>query len=67
MHLNYPVNLVFIPLVGAISAGNTVMVKPAHETEFSCNIIDKIIKEVFDPWSCYNCIGRGFYTGSFVA
>ena len=63
---NYPVNLVFIPLVGAISAGNTVMVKPAHETEFSCNIIDKIIKEVFDPGHVNTVLGEGSTLGPLL-
>jgi aldehyde dehydrogenase (NAD+) len=46
---NYPVMLSFCPLIGAISAGNTCVVKPS---EFSVNtsiVIDKIIKDTFDP------------------
>lgn len=44
---NYPFHLTFLPLIGAIAAGNTVLVKPS---EFSLNtslISAKIIKESF--------------------
>jgi aldehyde dehydrogenase (NAD+) len=45
---NYPFQLVIEPLIGAIAAGNTVMIKPSEFTPNVSNIIEKIIKETFD-------------------
>ncbi len=45
---NYPVLLVFAPLVSAIAAGNTVMVKPSEFTTATLAVIRQIIEEVFD-------------------
>ena len=44
---NYPVNLVFEPLIGAISAGNCAVIKPAQMTPNVSKIIAKVIKESF--------------------
>ena len=44
---NYPVNLVFEPLIGAIAAGNCAVIKPAQMTPNVSKIIAKIIKENF--------------------
>ena len=46
---NYPLQLAFLPLVGAISAGNCVMLKPAHYSEHVSEIMAEIITEVFPP------------------
>lgn len=46
---NYPFLLAIGPLVGAIAAGNTVIVKPSELTTHTSTITAKIIKEVFDP------------------
>ena len=45
---NYPVNLSFGPLISAISAGNTVIIKPSEMTPHASAIISKIIREVFN-------------------
>lgn len=45
---NFPVNLTFCPLVSAISAGNTVMLKPSEMTPHASAIMKKIVNEVFD-------------------
>ncbi|WP_298487690.1 aldehyde dehydrogenase family protein [uncultured Maribacter sp.] len=44
---NFPFNLTLGPLVGAIAAGNCVMVKPSEHTPHSSELIKKIISEVF--------------------
>ncbi|MEC8624904.1 MAG: aldehyde dehydrogenase family protein [Bdellovibrionota bacterium] len=44
---NYPFHLIFIPLVGAIAAGNTVIVKPSEVSSRSAEVIKKIIEETF--------------------
>jgi len=46
---NYPFLLLMIPLIGAISAGNCVVLKPADYSKNTSNIIEKIIKSVFPP------------------
>lgn len=44
---NYPFNLCFIPLVGAISAGNRVLIKLSSLTPHTNEVIYKIIKSSF--------------------
>lgn len=44
---NYPVNLTFCPLISAIAAGNTVMIKPSEHTPSAAAIMRKIVEEVF--------------------
>jgi aldehyde dehydrogenase (NAD+) len=44
---NYPMNLVFEPLIGAIAGGNCAVIKPAQMTPNVSKIIAKIISENF--------------------
>ncbi len=46
---NFPVNLTFGPLISAIAAGNTVILKPSEHTPHASSIMHKIISEVFEP------------------
>ncbi|WP_436883721.1 aldehyde dehydrogenase [Staphylococcus pseudintermedius] len=46
---NYPFQLIFEPLIGAIAAGNTAIVKPSELTPNVAAVIEKIITETFDP------------------
>lgn len=46
---NYPFQLVLTPLIGAIAAGNTVVLKPSELTPHTSAIIATIIKNVFSP------------------
>ncbi|QGY86645.1 aldehyde dehydrogenase [Staphylococcus epidermidis] len=45
---NYPVQLVFEPLIGAIAAGNTAIVKPSELTPHVAIVIKYIIEDTFD-------------------
>ncbi|MCG1263474.1 aldehyde dehydrogenase [Staphylococcus epidermidis] len=45
---NYPVQLVFEPLIGAIDAGNTAIVKPSELTPHVAIVIRDIIEDTFD-------------------
>ena len=45
---NYPFQLIFEPLVGAIAAGNCAIIKPSENSIATSKIIDKIIKETFE-------------------
>jgi len=46
---NFPINLTFGPLVSAIAAGNTVILKPSEHTPHASDIMHKIISEIFEP------------------
>jgi len=46
---NYPFQLAIAPLIGAIAAGNTAVVKPSELTPNTARIISEIIKTVFEP------------------
>jgi aldehyde dehydrogenase (NAD+) len=45
---NYPFQLLMDPLVGAISAGNCVMLKPANYSKNVTDVIVRIINETFE-------------------
>ncbi|WP_428310973.1 aldehyde dehydrogenase family protein [Hydrocarboniphaga sp.] len=44
---NYPVNLTFGPLVSAIAAGNTVMLKPSEMTPHTTAVMVRLVRELF--------------------
>lgn len=44
---NYPLNLTLTPLIGAIAAGNTAILKPSEGTPNTSAVIEKIIAETF--------------------
>ncbi|MEY3431354.1 MAG: hypothetical protein RIS53_252 [Bacillota bacterium] len=50
---NYPFQLVIEPLIGAIAAGNTAIIKPSEFTPKTEAIIEKIINENFDSSYLY--------------
>lgn len=45
---NFPVNLVFGPLVSAVAAGNCVIIKPSEHTPHASAVAKSIVEEVFD-------------------
>ena len=45
---NYPFQLMIAPLIGAISAGNTVIIKPSEIAENTALVIEKIINSSFE-------------------
>lgn len=52
---NYPFYLSFIPMVAAIAGGNTIVLKVSRFTNNTSEVINKILKEAFDP-SYIKCI-----------
>lgn len=46
---NYPFQLSISPLVGAIAAGNTAVIKVSPESVHTSEIIKKMIEEIFEP------------------
>lgn len=75
---NYPFQLLLNPLIGALSAGNCVILKPSPQSPKTNEIVKKIVEKVFVPE--YVCVVSGdsdqtkivleeqfdfiFYTGS---
>jgi aldehyde dehydrogenase (NAD+) len=45
---NYPFQLTLTPLVGAVAAGNTVVVKPSEFAPYTSGVIKSIIEAVFE-------------------
>lgn len=45
---NFPINLTFGPLVSAIAAGNTVILKPSEMTPNASKVMGEIVKALFD-------------------
>jgi aldehyde dehydrogenase (NAD+) len=60
---NYPFNLVITPLIGAIAAGNCVIIKPAHETPHTALLIEKMIHEIYPPEYVSVAMGEGKIIG----
>ncbi|OKL64500.1 hypothetical protein UA08_00605 [Talaromyces atroroseus] len=52
---NYPFLLTLGPVLGAIAAGNTVVLKPSEQPSNSAVLIQEIIEAALDP-SCYTTV-----------
>jgi aldehyde dehydrogenase (NAD+) len=63
---NYPFNLVITPLIGAIAAGNCVILKPAHETPHTALLIEKIINEIYPAEYISVVLGEGKVVGELL-
>ena len=54
---NYPFQLAISPLIGAIAAGNTIVLKPSELTPHTSTIVREIIEAVFDE--CHVAVIEG--------
>ncbi|TFB23891.1 aldehyde dehydrogenase [Filobacillus milosensis] len=45
---NYPLHLAIAPLIGAIAAGNTAVIKPSELTPYTSELIEEMIQETFE-------------------
>ncbi|KJZ69668.1 hypothetical protein HIM_10941 [Hirsutella minnesotensis 3608] len=52
---NFPIQLNLTPAIGAIAAGNVVVLKPSEHSPHSAMVLRKIFEEYLDP-ECYTCI-----------
>ncbi|KAJ6135383.1 Beta-apo-4'-carotenal oxygenase [Penicillium capsulatum] len=52
---NFPFQLTLGPVIGAIAAGNTVVIKPSENAPRSAVVMQKIVEASLDP-SCYHVI-----------
>jgi len=46
---NYPLQLAIAPAIGAIAAGNTVVIKPSEYSPSTSSLLAKIIRDTFEP------------------
>src|SRR5882724_7758464 len=79
---NYPLQLLLIPLIGAIAGGNCAVIKPSELSPTTADVIEKIIAEIFPAEYVLTVQGNGaevvpammnvfrfdhvFYTGSIT-
>jgi coniferyl-aldehyde dehydrogenase len=54
---NFPVFLVFLPLSGALAAGNRAMVKPSEHTPATAELLAELIGRTFDETEVVVCTG----------
>jgi aldehyde dehydrogenase (NAD+) len=54
---NYPFQLIIEPLIGALAAGNTAIIKPSEFTPTVSAVVAKMIREFFSPE--YVCVVEG--------
>jgi aldehyde dehydrogenase (NAD+) len=46
---NYPFQLAMMPVIGAVAAGNRVVLKPSEHAPHTADILSVVLNEVFDP------------------
>ncbi|SCT18850.1 aldehyde dehydrogenase [Staphylococcus caeli] len=63
---NYPFQLLIEPLIGAIAAGNTAILKPSEYTPNVSDVVKNIIEDVFDPEYISVCQGDVETTQSLI-
>ena len=56
---NYPIQLLLLPLVGAVAGGNAVMLKPSELAPASADVVKKIVAEAFCPLHVAISCGEG--------
>jgi aldehyde dehydrogenase (NAD+) len=64
---NYPFHLAMSPLIAAIAAGNTVVLKPSELTFHTAQVLTKIIKDTFDVKEAVVVQGGAEFTQSLLA
>ncbi|XP_010634084.1 aldehyde dehydrogenase family 3 member B2 [Fukomys damarensis] len=55
---NYPVNLTLVPLVGAIAAGNCVILKPSEKSKGTEKVLAEVLPQYLDQ-SCFAVVVGG--------
>lgn len=50
---NYPVQLSFVPMISAIAAGNTIVLKVSSTSKHTANLLTSIINQTFDSSYIY--------------
>jgi aldehyde dehydrogenase (NAD+) len=55
---NYPISLIAKPLIGAIAAGNTIIIKPSEVSEYTSRVVSKLFSKYLDQ-TCIQVITGG--------
>ena len=63
---NYPFQLAMSPLIAAIAAGNTVVLKPSELTFHTAQVLTKIVEDVFDVKQAVVVHGGAEFTQSLL-
>ncbi|RCH78104.1 Aldehyde dehydrogenase, partial [Rhizopus stolonifer] len=66
---NYPVNLLLMPVVGAIAAGNCIAIKPSEVSQHTAEVMATVLPKYLDPRAYHVITGENrfdhiFYTGN---
>jgi aldehyde dehydrogenase (NAD+) len=56
---NYPINLTLCPLVAALAAGNTVIIKPSERSPVCSELLKRMIESAFEPKEAIVFTGDG--------
>ena len=56
---NYPFQLNLVPLIGAIAAGNVIVLKPSHMAAASAAMLQSLVANLFPPEYCHVVTGSG--------
>ncbi len=56
---NYPFHLIFAPMIPALAAGNTVVLKPAEHAPATARLIQTLIGDYFNPRVARVFLGNG--------
>jgi len=62
---NFPLQLLLVPLVGAICGGNTAILKPSSKTPLTSRVIAEMIGQYFDP-AYISVLAAGREEGDFL-
>ncbi len=54
---NYPFSLAMLPMIAALAAGNTVIMKPSELAPHTSSIIEQLVREVFSPEQVHVVLG----------
>lgn len=52
---NFPLQLTFGPLIGAIAGGNAAIIKPSEQVPRCAVLLQKLVEEALDP-ECFACV-----------
>ncbi|XP_075404096.1 aldehyde dehydrogenase family 3 member B2 isoform X2 [Tenrec ecaudatus] len=55
---NYPINLTLVPLVGALAAGNCVVLKPSEQSQSTEKVLAEVLPQYLDQ-SCFAVVRAG--------
>ena len=64
---NFPINLTFAPLAGALAAGNRCMLKPSEHTRQTSELLERMVAATFDQSEVAVCTGSAAVGAAFAA